>query len=273
VSREATNTPESYRVWLQTELEARKRHNTAYSLRAYAASLGLSPATLSQVMAGKRPLTRKAAMKIADRANLSPDERRHLLASVLAEAIGAPPEAPATAAADAVTFRELEADQFCVIADWYHYAVLSLSELPGSRASAAWIAEMLGITVHEAEAALRRLQRLGLIEVRGRAFRQSSPPLTTPPHVANQAIRKFHRQVLRKAEAALADVPVEERDFGAITFAADSRTLPRVREALREFRRKIASLMAGSEPDQVYTLSLQLVPVSKRQRRSKSRSP
>lgn len=72
-----------YRHWLQRQLQMRQTASPGYSLRSFARSLGLSPATLCQVMSGKRPISRKVALRIADGCNLNADERASFLLAAL----------------------------------------------------------------------------------------------------------------------------------------------------------------------------------------------
>src|SRR5688572_29404383 len=101
----------NYRLWLAEELAERTRRNPAYSLAAFSKSLGLSAPTLSQVLSGKRPLSRKAALKIVSRCGFSPDESNSFLSSILLTG----PEVAASSKAPVEDFTELEIDTFKVI--------------------------------------------------------------------------------------------------------------------------------------------------------------
>ena len=68
-----------YKIWLQSELMRRCHDNPKYSLRAFAASLKLSPSFLSKVLSGKRSLTLKTANKILPSLDLSPQEKESFL--------------------------------------------------------------------------------------------------------------------------------------------------------------------------------------------------
>jgi hypothetical protein len=50
---------------LQAEFTRRKESNPRYSLRAFARSVGLDHSTVSQLIRGKRPITRKSVRSIA----------------------------------------------------------------------------------------------------------------------------------------------------------------------------------------------------------------
>ena len=49
---------------LQSEFVRRQQSNPRYSLRAFARSVGLDHSTVSQLMRGKRPITRKSVSSI-----------------------------------------------------------------------------------------------------------------------------------------------------------------------------------------------------------------
>ena len=55
------------RLLLQRELERRCQSNPKYSLRAFAKALKMSPAALSYMLTGKRPVSKKTVKKIVDR--------------------------------------------------------------------------------------------------------------------------------------------------------------------------------------------------------------
>lgn len=251
----------SYAVWLRSRLEKRRERNPSYSLRAYAKALGVSPATLSALLRAKRQLSLAAALKIADCEGLSPEERRVFLSGLT--------RGPADLRAGGVgkskgpSFAELDIDRYRVVADWYHFAILSLGELPGSRLDPRWISQRLGITAREASDAVGRLRRLGLLKRVGTGFKQATGPLTTPVGISSSAIRTSHRQLLAKAEGALDEVPLELRDFGAIIMGADPERLDEARELIRRLRRELCSLLESGSPRAVYAFTMQLFPLTK----------
>ncbi|HEX7672539.1 MAG TPA: helix-turn-helix domain-containing protein, partial [Bdellovibrio sp.] len=107
---------------LKDELAKRKQRNAGYSLRAFAQSLKISPAQLSQLISGKRNFTSKTLQQISKSLHLSPEEENNLHRQVLI---------PAKAHAEQKDKRQLQEDEFKVIAEWYHFAILSLSKVRG----------------------------------------------------------------------------------------------------------------------------------------------
>lgn len=239
--------------WLRSEFLRRRKKNQAYSLRAYARHLGLSPGPLSEILGLKRPLSSRLAKRLAERLALGPEESAAFLSSV---------------GADVETrerrLKEIDLDSFHVIADWYHYALLSLVETEGFRLDARWIARRLGVTPLEARLAWERLERLGLVERKEGQGRLRQDGVTTPHDVPSAALRRAHRQALAQASKALEDVPVEERDFSFITLAIDPAKLGMAKALIKRFRAELSRLVETGRRTEVYRLGVYLMPLTRR---------
>ncbi|MGZ3699878.1 MAG: helix-turn-helix domain-containing protein, partial [Bdellovibrionota bacterium] len=61
-----------YSELLNEAFAERKAKNPSYSLRAFARYLAISAAALSQVLSRKRDLSKRNALKVAERLGLSP---------------------------------------------------------------------------------------------------------------------------------------------------------------------------------------------------------
>lgn len=244
----------SYQNILMTELQNRRQKNPRFSLRAFARILDMSPAHLSCLINGKKNLTPKQAKKIVSKLSLSDLENQALVQDI------------AGLQTDSFQLPDLQIlpdDEFKLIADWYHMAILSLGQLP-NRAHARWIAEQLDIDPALAWDAFYRLQRLGLLTVEKGRFSQTTKPLTTKPDVPSKAVRKYHTQNLQLAAEKLETVPTEKRDFSSITMAVHPSKIAKAKKMILEFRQKLcAELESSPNPSEVYTLSIQLFPVTK----------
>jgi len=110
--------------------------------------------------------------------------------------------------------------------------------------------------------AYRRLTKLGLVKAKGRGFFQTTKPLSISSEVSSTAIQSYHLQNLDKAKASLEkDVP-ELRDFSSVTMGVDNARLAEAKKEIKAFRRKMAKLLSQTKNNQVYTLAIQLFPVS-----------
>ncbi len=214
-------------AFLSAEFERRVRSNPRYSLRAFARDLAMSPGEVSEIIKGKRRLTAKAIAKISVRLGLNASETQALLGAANLEASGLNNAEIQT--------RELSADLFRVVSDWYCFAILNLFDTVAFRADPKWIGSRLGISPAEAKLALERLERVGLTRrVKGRLERDAAFVISSSG-IPSEAIRSYHKQVLTKAMQALETQPVNERDITGLGIALDTRDLPDLIGELRKF--------------------------------------
>lgn len=250
---------------LQRELARRASNNPSYSLRAFARALSMSHTVLSLVLSGKRPLSRKATPRVAALLDLTPDER---IAFVLHRDFqhGSNQERAAATERNSTPFYQISLDTFALLSDWYHYALLSLVDLADFKADSKWIAKRLGITALQAKLAFERLQRMALIAKSGRHWKQTTDSLKVDNAESTAATRKFHRQLLEKALYSLENDPAPERNFTCVTFAMDPKLATYAKERMVAFQRELMRELEGkASPKSVYTLTLQLFPLSRKE--------
>lgn len=247
----------SAQEFLKTEFEKRKKQNPSFSLRAFSKWLNVSPAQVSQMLAGKRTITPETLNKIALRVGSSPLERNDLLSTLVSSLV-------VEHNPKALERKLLAEDQFRLIADWYHMAILSLTKLKGSKPDPRWIARRLGISAEEANLALSRLVRMKLLETRPK-FRQIAEPFEVSSQVPSEAIRRYHKQSLNLAAEKLETVPVELRQFQSISIPLKSSNVPEFKKLIDGFLDRAANV-AESKPagaaTEIYNLNVQLFPLT-----------
>lgn len=248
----------NFRKTLLTEYARRQNRNSSYSLRAFARALGVSPTSLSLVLNGKRKFSENSLREVVQKLGLSPIERRQFLRSAsgnenLAKEAGNAGQA----------YCEFDLDHFLFISEWYHFAILSLGDIRRNEWSVTWISQRLGISRKEAQDAMARMLRLNLISLSGNSFKQSKEKLFVQSKTPAPAIQKYHRQNLEKATLSISENDVSERDISSITFASTSEKIDKARDMIREFREELAAFLETKANDRVYTLAIQLFPVSK----------
>lgn len=74
-----------YLQLLRNNLQERTKHNSQYSLRAFARFLELDPGELSRILSGQRAPSLKAASQIADKLRMENDTVREFFLSILEE--------------------------------------------------------------------------------------------------------------------------------------------------------------------------------------------
>jgi uncharacterized protein (TIGR02147 family) len=253
-----------FRLFLQQELARRCQGNHRYSLRAFAKSLQVAPSALSDMLNGKRSITKASIEKLSLSIGLSLKQIEYFQSKAVKSKRNGPilPE-----------FQQLTSDQFAFISDWYHYAILELTKIQGFTSSLPWIARNLGITRTEANAAVERLMRLGLLGERGGEWVDISEGYTTnlEPGLTNSAARYLQKQILEQSLLALATVPRELRDHTSMTMAIDPRDLPEAIERIKKFRRELCVFLERRpHRKEIYQLSISLFPVTETQKQKEN---
>jgi uncharacterized protein (TIGR02147 family) len=247
---------ENHREFLNLELVKRAKKNSAFSQRAFAKVLGLSPGELSEILNGKRKLSVKKALHIAEKLSLNPEETLHFinLAKVKPQEKGSSPQGEKTS-------QKLSMDIFEVIGNWYCFAVINLSECEGFQWSKDYIAKKLGISMAEARDALQKLLKVGLIEEDEKlGFKVVSDFIIGPDQVPSSAVRKSHFDLLNKAIVALEESGHEERNITGIGLALNSDEYKSVVKDIAAFRRELVKKygFSNKNKNKVYQLELAL---------------
>lgn len=246
------NRSTDFKTYLQEELVLRCNRNPAYSLRSFAKSLDVSPSFLSKILNGQRRITDQTFKKIATNLNLDPSTLETFEVSENES------DTP---------LRNLQLEYFKIISDWYHYALIELTNLDGFKNSPDWIASKLGITVNQAKAAIDRLLMLELLEIKNGKLRPTSGGNTTTNNAfTDLAFKKMQDELLQKAIHSLWNEEMDRRDHTSISMAINPEDIPEVKERLKQTRREICKFLERPQkkkPTQVYNLSLSFFALSK----------
>ncbi len=248
---------------LRYEFSRRVQKNSHYSLRAFGKQLRISHTLLSLVLNGHRQPSAKLVEKFAESLQYSPDKTHRLLDSLSSGKLAKRQVKTGGVAAE---YKKISLDQFALVSEWQHYAILSLLEVPDTELTPAFISKRLNISPILAKLSIQRLKKLNLIErtANGR-YRQRVAPIVVENIKSTVWTRKFQQQLIGKAVESLNNDPIEIRDFSSITFAMDPKYIPHALERIREFRRDLCQeLELLGSPKEVYNLTVQIFPSSKR---------
>jgi uncharacterized protein (TIGR02147 family) len=249
----------NYREIIQSEFARRSLTHRTYSLRAFARDIGVAPARLSEVLNGKKGLSRDAAAKIAPRIGLKESETAifcDMVESQHARAKITRDSAKSRLGVVEATVHTIQLDAFQLISEWHHFAILQLIETKDFKNSYGWISERLGISQAQAKAATERLKRMGLVVEKAGKLRTLKDFVATPD-VPSAAIRENHKQIRAKALQALESQTIDERDFSSVQMPIDTKDIVKAKKRIREFRRKFCSeFSAAKNKDAVYCLTL-----------------
>jgi hypothetical protein len=252
----------SFREHLRDELVRRCKKNPAYSLRAFAGSLGANHALLSMVLRGKRRVTPPMVARLGPGLGLTPAQ----IEKYIDDARNPVPGSSAPRARDRELSR-LTLDAFHLVSEWYHDAILELSRVKDFTPTAQAISRALGISIGEAQAAVERLERLGMIEVQADGSWKEARSFSTIEHVnfTSAALRAFQRKVLELSSRSVSLVPKPLRDHSCITVAARRSDLPEAKARIAAFRRELMAFLqrpAGEPLDDVYCAQFSLFPLT-----------
>lgn len=231
---------DEFRKKLRQRFAEMVEKNSSYSLRALAMKTGLSASILSRVINGKRNLSLETMLKVSQILDLDLETDAHQRKTDI-----------------------LGLESFKVIADWYHFPILELIKTRGFQSDEKWIARRLKLPLAIVQAALDRLQRLGLIErVDGQIKSGNGVFLKTTDDQSSVAIRKHHKQMMEKAVEALDD-NLGEREYRGLNFAFEPSDLPEAKKMIREFYKKFGQKFGKNLGKEVYQLNLQFFKLTK----------
>lgn len=249
-------------------LNEKKQKNPRFSLRAWSKQLKLSqPILLSRVLKSQRPINAELTRTLCTSLSMNGDERRYFELLVLHKNCVSIEQKEATAALlrssnPGQQFSSLEVDEFRLIADWYHPAILELAELKDFRNDAKWIAERLGegVTVELVERALDRLLRLGLLHKNeaGRLHRKDMGPLRISGQKSSEAVRQYHRQMIDKAVVAIDGQKLEQRYLAATTLPVTQAAVEEIKKIIMRCQEELAGCASRGEAEHVYQVNFQL---------------
>ena len=255
---------------MRDEYSRRRSANPSYSLRAFSRSIAVPAGRMSEIFSGKRRLTRELGEKIAMRLFDTPADVNTFVALIeklnaeqLKASNSRQQKKKRPTSKSGAVYTQLDVDAFHLIADWQYYAILSLMRTSDFQADPAWVSARLGITTVEVQGALERLERLGMIEKKGKKIQRTKGPITTTFDVPSQALRQSHKQNITQALEALDNVSVELRDITSITMPLNPECLPEVKALIKDFRRNLSKIAEEGNCSEVYNLNVQLFPVTK----------
>jgi len=238
--------------FLLNEYHQRKKKNPRYSQAAFARRIGINSGRLTQYFLGKRIITKKAAQKISVKLELDSEQHDYfiyLCGVDKADARGRPPQL-------------IKDDELALLVEWHHLAIMYLTLTETFKPDPAWIAQRLGLPKDLVISSLERLKRIGLVEVRGEKVEARRGSFITTTEVPNKYLLMSHKDMFKHMAATLSQVPVGRRDVSSITVAFDDKNLPKAKEMIKKFRRKLALMCSRGNSNQVYTINIQLYPLT-----------
>jgi uncharacterized protein (TIGR02147 family) len=229
-----------------------KAKNPRLSHRFFAKKLGVSSGALSEILKGKRKISDKLAQKIAERLNMDPRTRDKFLNPRENSPSG-----------EIYDFLQIEDDQFHLISEWWHYAILNLVKSDHCQHKISWFAERLELPEKTVSEALNRMLRLGMLTFQKKKYVRKQSNYKTSDNILNLSIRKSNLEDMELLRDHLATLPVEERDLTSITMLLKPEQMQEFKKWIRAAQDRFASKFETTDSSTAYRLTVGLFPLKK----------
>jgi len=156
-------------------------------------------------------------------------------------------------------FSFVDLEKFRSIANWYHMAILEMTELADFENDPHWICERLEnkLTVYQVHEAVERLLNLGLLKLEDGRLAKTEAHFMTPKNRTSESIKEHHKQILELAITAADQQDLDERYYNSCAMTIDSSKIKEATELILEFRTRFASLIEKPKGNETYQLSVQ----------------
>lgn len=245
---------------LQQELEARMRTNPKYSLRAFARFLRISPGALSEMMKGVRGITPKTIERIAVRLGASEQEKSQWYQSLTGRQISTTEIQKSVTSIEKV--RQLNQQEFELVSQWEHFAILNLMDCEGFQWDAKWLAQRLRIQEQVAKMAMERLIQIGCVTLNEKGASANQDYVMSEKANSYVAIRQYHTQMLEKAIQSLQLHGPQEREVSGVSMACHWDDLQKMKMDIREFQERMIQKYYRKNGDDVFHLEVAFFPIS-----------
>lgn len=246
---------------LKNSFESRCKKNHRYSLRTFAKSLNISPATLSGVLNGKR------------RPSLTMIEKTGIALGWKTEEILRHQKNHLGLELNKISkkYNVISQDIFNVISDWYHLTILEVMKLDDFKPDPKWIATRLNLGINQIKLALERLQRVGILEItKNGKWVDKTSGFTTHyiKDITSESKKHYQMQLLEKSRESLLQDDFSIRDHSSMTMAIDPDDIMFAKQEIINFRKHMSSILEKTKnPKEVYQLQISLYPLTKNRRR------
>jgi uncharacterized protein (TIGR02147 family) len=264
----------AYRDYLKALYVRAKALSDSYSYLQIAEDLGFSRTNVVRlVIAGQRPLTSKAAEKIAKALDLHGADRRYWTTLVKYANARLPAERDNL-------FRllmsyktksqpsELDPVQAEYFSEWYHPVIREMTALADFHGDPEWIKGKLTfpLRLEQIKRSLELLEKLGVIRrdpALGR-YTRTADRIATDAEVDSIAIVRFHQKMIEIGRESITVVPEHARDIRAVTVTLPKSALPVLKGKIEEWLAQVAAMEDEDGPgEQVVQVNVQMFPFTR----------
>ncbi len=248
----------SISVYLRHELSRRIQKNAKYSLRSFSRDIEIPVSTLSAILSGERMPSKKFVTKVANKLSLSPIQVQNFLM----QNAGLENKMSQNYA-DLI----LQEDQFKILIDWRHFAILRLIHTKNFKPDITWISSRLSSNNFHIGECVDRLKRLSLLKIENNKWTDLSEGKTSylKSIHSDENIKSFLKSMLEKSISSIDQDDLSERNHTGMMLTISKKSLPLAVELIKTFRRSITEILEEKkiDKDDVYYLDISLFPLTK----------
>jgi uncharacterized protein (TIGR02147 family) len=258
-----------YQEYLRDFYQHGKRDNPAVSYRFLGEKLGLDPGFVLKVMQGKLHLADRSIPRCCEFLKLNERESSYFEALVLYNKSKAPGDIKRRfeqlLLLRGSRAKPIQQWQYAFYQKWYHSAIHALLSIHSYKGDPRGLAALLDppITARQARESILLLVKLGMVRrTAERVYEPVDAFVTSGEKWHSAAVADFQRETIRLSAEALDRHPRDRRDISTVTVALSAKDLPEIRERIRQLRQSILTLDNENQPDTVYQINIQLIPVT-----------
>nr|BFD61028.1 hypothetical protein CKG001_31350 [Bdellovibrio sp. CKG001]BFD64443.1 hypothetical protein BdHM001_31240 [Bdellovibrio sp. HM001]BFD68643.1 hypothetical protein HAGR004_36650 [Bdellovibrio sp. HAGR004] len=230
--------------------------NPQFSLRSFAKKVGVSASTLSQALHGKRVMNKSTVKKVLTEIASADSKAWECLEAFkdFYPATKAPPQE--------ILAKRIPEDELMFFKKWYHLAMVTFFDSSHYDGSVKSISDYFGISFAEAQEAVERLKRLGIVEEHKDRLRNTAQFYFTDRSRLADSIHTSKTEALKNAVQVLENQTAKETsDFSMMFTVFDPRLVPEAIEYLDKMKKGFVKKFKGKgDKSAVYQLSIQLMP-------------
>lgn len=260
-----------YRHYLKNHFDKMREEKSWYSYRLIAQKLKIDPGQLVKILQGQRHISERLIPVFSRYLGLEGREEEYFICLVRFNKAK-------TSSETSLYFEKLmeikdlvlpkvEPDQDRFYHKWYHSVIRVLLAFYKFDGDYQKLGSLLSpsISARETQESIKLLIDLGFLKKDNNdEISLTDKFITGGGNWRMLAVRHFQQQTIKLSERSLLNDPPDIRDISSLTISIPKKTLEEFREMVAEFRKTVLRrvMEIPEEPDRVYQLNLQLIPVA-----------
>lgn len=255
---------------LQRAFLLKKRKNKAYSQRALARDLGVSPVFVTKILTGKKTLPQPRVKRIFQILDMDISQQSSFLKALALDTISEEQlkrvSAPRVMETDKMKNYQVEStEKFELLRDWFNMPILTYLTCHKLKSSAEEIAKYFDISVRQVQNSLLNLEKFGLITKNAdNTWKKIDAHSYFPTTTSKSEVRDFHRQMIQKSYQELNKTAAEDFQKRLITgfsVAVNPENLETAKQMIADFMAQLSHTLSDGTCSEVYQCNMQMIPL------------